>query len=95
MHVPDRGERASDARILSVFIGLGVVSPIVNDLKVAIAIAQQVQDFALWSGVCRLSLTREYSLGYLVETRAAVLPAFPVFGPVGGAMRVLPEIVLM
>ena len=29
-------------------------------------------------------------MGYLVETKAAVLPHFQVFVPVGGAMRVLP-----
>ena len=45
MHVLDRGERASDARISSVFIMLGVVSPTSDDLEVAIA--QQVQDCAL------------------------------------------------
>ena len=40
--VPDRGERA---RTSSVFIGLDVVTSISDDLKVAIA--QQVQNFAL------------------------------------------------
>ena len=39
------GERASDARISSVFVGLGVVLPTSDDLKVAIA--PQLQDFAL------------------------------------------------
>ena len=32
--VPNRGKRASDAHISSVFIGLGVVPPTSDDLKV-------------------------------------------------------------
>ena len=43
--IPDRGEKASDACISSICIGLSVVLPTSDDLKVARA--QQVQDFVL------------------------------------------------
>ena len=52
-----------------------MVPPISNDLK--FTIAEQLQHF----GLCRLSSTRECSLGYFVEIRAAGLPAFPGFRP--------------
>ena len=43
--VPNRGKRLSKARIPSGFVGLGVLLPTSDNLKVAIA--HQVQDFAL------------------------------------------------
>ena len=69
-------------------LGFGVVPPTFDDLKVAYFSKYKILRFVHWSGVC--SWTRECSLGYLVETRVAVLPALT-----GGAMRVLQEILLM
>ena len=79
MHVLDRGERTSDARI-SCFHSVRCGHAYSQQPKSAY-ISASTRLCSLWPGVCRLSSTREWSLWYLVETRAAVLLAFSCFWP--------------
>ena len=75
-----------------VFVGLGVVPPTSDDPKVAIA--QQVQDFCFVVWGLQIKLNKGVLLGVLGRLEWLCCQHFQGFGPVGGAIRVLPEILM-